>query len=303
MTTDRSQLGLGKKPPANRVSLRMKDLLTGVPATPVAADNFSRVRKWHLGENDRYGTCGPTYVANSLLLTTTYLSNTPVYVSDDDIIDLYRRSGNPNFPRQDGGVVIQDMLEELLKNGIGGHKPLAFASVEPGDMDTLDRCIALFGGVGLGLDLKVPQQTQDVWDAVGGREWGGHAVLSGRYVDPAGQVSDRTGIITWAQVVDMTRDFVQLQEDECWVVIWPEHLGDKSFLEGVDVPALAAAYEELTGRPFPMVAPPPAPNPSPSSADAADEALAKTLRHQITLRSVSKRAKAAFLLWLADKGL
>lgn len=40
--------------------------------------------------------------------------------------------------------------------------------------------------------------------------------------------------------------------DEAWVVVWPEHLSSRAFLEGVDVKALAADYQSITGRPLPL---------------------------------------------------
>jgi hypothetical protein len=39
---------------------------------------------------------------------------------------------------------------------------------------------------------------------------------------------------------------------EAWVIIWPEMLGTTQFLEGIDTAAANAAYEELTGRPWPF---------------------------------------------------
>lgn len=270
---DFSNHALGKREPLNAPALMARDFLTGsTPTVPVAVEHFSRITNWELGRNDEFGTCGPTSVANNLLLTSTYLAQ-PVKVPDEAIFDLYRRSGNPNFdpakawddPTQDdNGVYLQEMLGALLKDGIGGYKPLAYAKVAPGDMDTLDKCVALFGSVLLGVDLKVPQQRQTVWDYVAGSsEWGGHAVCAGRYNDPTGSQMDRLGIITWAEALDTTRGFVTNQEDEAWVVIWPWHLQDQTFLQGVNVQALASAYQDLTGRPFPAV-PAPAPTPTPT---------------------------------------
>ena len=48
-----------------------------------------------------------------------------------------------------------------------------------------------------------------------------------------------------------TEAFRTHQVEEAWVVIWPEHLGSKAFLAGVDETALAADYYSLTGREFP----------------------------------------------------
>jgi hypothetical protein len=67
-------------------------------------------------------------------------------------------------------------------------------------------------------------------------------------------------VITWAEQVAMTLRFLARQDDEAWIVVWPEHLADPR----VDVSRLAAAYRALTGRDLPIPAPTPAPPPSPA---------------------------------------
>jgi hypothetical protein len=296
---DRSTLALGKREPLpNRRALMMAPLLTGtIPNIPIAADHFTNVPDWEMGRNDEYGTCGPTSVANLIRLLSQYLGGGMNPVTTDDVIDLYRRSGNPNFPDDDNGVYMHVMLEELLANGIAGRKPLAFAKIEAGDTDTLMQCIAIFGGALLGLDLKVAQQRQGVWDTIpGSGEWGGHAVLAGLYRNPDGTVADRVGVITWQEPLDTTRRFIDAQEDEAWVVIWPEHLGSAAFLEGVDVDGLAAAYEALTGRPFPAHETPP---PAPPEVDA-DAELAVALRRFLRGRP-PKYLRTAADAWLGQQ--
>lgn len=284
---DLSNMALGKREPLpDKVALMMRDILTGVvPEVPVAADHLAAVPNWELGRNDQYGTCGPTSVANLVRLLNAYLGSSR-QVTTEDVIDLYRRSGNPNFPTDDNGVYMHEMMDELLRNGIAGHKPLAFAKIAAGDTDTLMKAIAIFGGVLLGLDLKVAQQTQRTWDHVAGsEEWGGHAVLAALYRDPDGVSEDRIGIITWAHSLTTTRRFIDLQEDEAWVLIWPEHLSDRTFLEGVDVNALASAYQELTGDSFPLPDPPAPEPPAPAPAPAVPPALATALRRVMGTKS------------------
>jgi hypothetical protein len=295
---DRAGFALGKREPLpERRALMLSDVLTGVtPAVPTAVDHFAAVPGWELGANDRFGTCGPTSVANLIRLVSLALTGTMTTVTLDDVFDLYRRSGTRGFdptlsdgdPRQDdNGVYLHVMLEQLLADGIGGRKPVAFAKIAAGDTDTLNTAIAIFGGVILGLDLKVAQQRQDVWDndPTSG-DWGGHAVVAGLYRDPEGTSEDRTAVVTWADVQDMTRRFVDVQEDEAWVVIWPEHLGSAAFLEGVDQQALADAYRELTGDPFPVPVSPAPPAPVPGSgpvpADGVDGRLEAALRRFLT---------------------
>jgi hypothetical protein len=81
-------------------------------------------------------------------------------------------------------------------------------------------------------------------------------------------------IITWASDVAMTRGFVTQQEDEAWVVIWPEMLKDKSFLMGIDLPTLASLFKQLTGGDLPLPTPAPAPAPTPKPTPAPTPAPA-----------------------------
>lgn len=241
-----------------------------------AADHFAKVGDWGLYGNDKYGDCGPTSVANLVKLVTKYLGTAEWSPTQDDVFDLYRRSGNPGFDpttdADDNGVDMQTMLEALLDGGIGGKKPLAFAKVDHSNEDELLAAIEIFGGVLLGVDLKEAQDEQTnegLWDYVRrSGEWGGHAVLSGRYTDKSGTSADRTGVVTWAMLVDFTEAFRQNQVQEVWVVIWPENVGSVQFKEGIDQQALADAFKSLTGQDFPDVTPP-APQPTPDPVPPA----------------------------------
>ncbi len=262
-------LKLGLKPADHRrKALSLGDFLTGVvPAHPASVDYFAGITFGMYG-NDKYGVCGPTSVANSRREITSRLSGTMKAPSQDDVFDLYKRSGNPNFNpttgADDNGVNMQDMLQAVLAGGIGGVKCLGFAKVDVSNVDELKAAVAIFGFLLYGVDLEVAQQSQpSVWDYKNSGAWGGHAILGGAFEsNPEG-----LDVITWAQRVRMTDAFVSHQLGEAWAVIWPEHLSDKGFLAGVDLHAFAAAYEGMTGNKFPVVippTPPPAPTPPPT---------------------------------------
>lgn len=265
------RLGIRPRDPAREV-LRLRDFLTGVvPAYPAAVDYFTRVPKWRLGRNREFSTCGPTSLANLKLLVSTWLTDTPVVVTDDQIIDLYRRSGNPDFDPAtgagDNGVDMTVMLSAAIRGGIGGCRPLAFALVDGTDPAESWAAGSLFGGALWAADLTTAQQAQTgtgLWDYVpGSGAWGGHAVLAaGRYTSSQGAAGDRTGLISWAAPLDSTDEFVTRQVRERYVVIFEEHLGSREFLAGVDLTKLAAGFKALTGRDFPIT-PPPVPKPAP----------------------------------------
>lgn len=291
--------------------LQLRSFLTGtpLPASP-AADHFSKVRDWGLHRNDEFGVCGPTMVANSRRLVTEYLTGTEQRPTDEDVFDLYRRSGNPGFDpnkswsdptQEDNGVYLQDLLSQTVKGGIGGQRALAFAEVDHTDLDELYAAIDIFGFLCIGVDLHEPQQGQTdrrLWEYVqGGAEWGGHAVLGGRYANPDGTAYDRTAVVTWAEVVDMTPTFIDQQLSEAWVLIWPEHLRDNAFREGVDLRAFAVAYTTITGRPFPVEVPPPAPAPIPTFTDSVQLNLSGEVASRV--RRSASRARMDVDTWAA----
>lgn len=301
---------LGKREPRRKAALMVSEFLTGVvPDIPESVDYFATVSGWEDGRNSEFGTCGPTAVANHRRLVSKALTGSMDSPSIDEVFDLYRRSGNPRFDpskqwdapdQDDNGVYMQDMLDQLLADGIGGRKPVAFAKIAAGDMDTLNKAVAVFGGVILGVTLTQAQQRQTVWDYVSGSPaWGGHAVLAGRYSDPVEEVHDRVGVVTWAYPQDTTRAFVQRQEDECWVVIWPEHLSDQTFLAGVDLAALGSAYQALTGDDLPLPEPTTPEDPA-EPVPATQQALYDALARFLTTRGVPAYLRTAAEPWMAE---
>src|SRR5882762_2188783 len=184
------RLGLRKADP-DRPVLRFAQFFTGqVPTHPATADHFAGISDWGLYQNDRFGDCGPTSVANYRKLVTRSLTSVEVSPSQTDVFDLYKRSGNPNFSpvtgADDNGVEMAVMLDAVLKGGIAGTKALAYAKVDVTNQDQCEAAIAIFGGLLLGVGLQTSQQAQTdasppLWDYKRSSVWGGHAVLAGKY--------------------------------------------------------------------------------------------------------------------------
>jgi hypothetical protein len=302
---------LGRRAPKNAPALRASRFLTGViPKHPAAADNLSKAT-YGLYDNDTYGVCGPTSVANQRRQVTAYLTGTQETPSQNDVFDLYRRSGNPAFDPADpggpgdSGVDMQTMLEEVQHNGIGGKKCVAFAKIDVQNVEEVRAWTAIFGGLLLGVNLLTAQRSQQgTWNYERSGEWGGHAVFVGGY-DPNPE------LISWAEKFETTPSFWSHQAEEAWGVIWPEHLGTAAFQQGVDKQALASAYTDLTGRPFPSPVPVPQPAPGEQpqpvapSVDDADRALATHLRPWVNEHHYGQGhlVSDALRAWLAAKGL
>jgi hypothetical protein len=267
---------LGRRPPSNAPALRLTSLLQEIPAHPNAVFRTNDFNLWDILGNDRYGDCGPVSVANALRLTSFVLTGEERYPRLWDVLDLYQRSGNPNFPTDDNGVIMQDMLSEVHKNGIAGDKAVAYAKVDVTNIEEIRAAIAIFGCLLLGVNLGMAQQDQRTWDVVENDEpWGGHAVMAADYTSAASGAD--IGFITWGQPMGMTDRFWSRQVEEAWVVIWPEHFLSKAFLEGIDLDALRRDYQILTGRELPVPTPP-KPVPTPPKPEPDEEQLIKLLK-------------------------
>jgi hypothetical protein len=268
---------LGRLPrDPDRPVLKLGRYLTGhAPAFPSTANYLLRVPEWSPYGNFQFGTCGPASVAHQRAQVAEYLTDHGFPPTDTDVFRLYQLL-NPGFDpatgADDNGVVMADLLSALLKNGIAGQKPLAYAAVDPDSFEEVHAAIALFGSVLCGLDLDAAQDEQfatgQPWDYVRrSRAWGGHAVMAGAYTGMVERGQPDISVITWGQVQPCTDEFFARQLDEAWVVIWPELLGQRVFLDGVDLDALAYDYEALTDTPFPSLPAPPAPPPPPAPSE------------------------------------
>ncbi len=269
-----SNYQLGRRPhDPDRPVLKLANYLTSdMPKHPVMADYLEEVEDWGLYDNDTFGDCGPTALANQRKQVTRYLTGQEVSPTQEDVFDLYRRSGNPDFDPTtgagDNGVVLADMLSAALKGGLGGVKPLAYAAVDPTNPDEVRAAVALFGSViwGVVLDQAQKQQTDAgaPWDFERrSSEWGGHCVMAGAYTSKTDPGTVDLSVISWGQKIGTTDSFCGRQLEECYVVLWPELIESKEFEAGVNLSALAGDYEALTGKPFPKVGPQPAPEPEP----------------------------------------
>ena len=184
----------------------------------------------------------------------------------DEVISIYKTQ-NPNFPTDDNGMDIQTLLGYLIKNGgPDGVKPIAFASVDFTNLEEVKAALAIFGGIWLGVNV----QNSNMDDFNSGKPWdyhngdsieGSHSILAGGYL---GKSSDDVRFITWAEETGFTDNFWKHLAEESWVVVWPELLGVKQFVQGIDLNQLALDYKSLTGRDLPLPTPTPTPQPVPT---------------------------------------
>jgi hypothetical protein len=254
----------GRRPPKNAPALSLTSFLVRpVPAHPSSEDYLARLNAWKMLGNDVAGDCNAVAWANMRRLITATLSS-EYYPTQAQVWQFYKTQ-NPLFNPQgtsltngpgssaDQGMEIQTGLEYLQsRGGPDGVKALAFAKVDQNDFAQVEAALAIFGGIWLGITVLDANQQEfangQAWtDVPGSPIDGGHAILGGGYTPDV-------KFITWAQETEFAPSFwsgsvngVSLVE-EAWVVIWPEHLGSKSFLSGIDLQQLAADYLDLTGE-------------------------------------------------------
>jgi hypothetical protein len=310
-------LKFGRRPndPA-RPRIRLGRSLTGViPAHPAATDYLARLSGWQMLGNDKYGDCVAVTWSNLRRLTTAVLSTE--YYPPLAQVEKFYVTQNSAFPVEDNGMDIQTGLQDLVANGgPDGVKALGFAAVDFTSPAEVKAAIAIFGAVWTGFMVQDANMDQfgnhQPFDYVSGSpDAGGHSVLVGGY-GPGGsaQLGGDEKCITWAQETSFTPQFWSRQVQECWVVIWPEHLNSRQFLDGVDLPQFAADYTAITGRPFPVPVPAPAPVPPapvspPLAPDALDTALWTevapwTADHHV---GANHRTASNLITWAKAKGL
>ena len=316
----------GRRSPKRAPVLRLGPLLTGVvPVHPVAADYLAELNGgWAVLGNNNAGDCVAVTWANVRRLVTAVLTAHGYYPSQDEVWAVYKTQ-NPDFDpagtadtngpgsSADGGMDIQTLLEYLTSTGgPDGVKAVAFASVDVKNPDEVKAAVAIFGYVWTGINvLQVNMQqfsSGEPWDYDPSSPVdGGHSVITGGYGTPgAGALGGDERFITWAQETSFTDAYWQNEAEEAFAVIWPEHLGSKAFLDGIDQAQLAADYQAITGQPLPVPAPAPQPPaPSPTPAPKPDPATLLEEAAEL-IRSVAASAQkdvTELLAFLATHGL
>lgn len=275
-----------------------------IPTYEPAVDRLSAITIGLLG-NDTYGDCEEVSCANHDAVNTHFLTGHEIDHTEAETLALYAASTKPPFNpttgANDNGTDMVTGMKALQQAGIGGRKIVAYAKLKDTSDESIYAAIDIFGAVIFAVDLQTAQQTQsDTWDYKNSPEWGGHAIVAGRY-DAA------SGIITvgsWGKQYGTTKAFRTHQLDEVWVPIWPELLGASRFVGNVDTGQLAADFRSLTGGTLPTPAPvptPPAPGPAPTPpvpSDASFLVAEDLLSHMAT---AAKRAGGITVdQWLND---
>jgi hypothetical protein len=247
---------LDPHPEETHPRVKLGDHLT--PAQPpTVVDYATRVTGWPMYLNDKLGDCTCAALGHAEEAWSTYATGTLLALPDSDILNLYERvSGyNPATGQNDNGAVEQDVLAEVQKNGIGGHKIRLFAQVDHKNFSEMKQALDMFGSLYLG--FQVPQSAEDQFGQ--GQPWtvvpnspviGGHAINLQKwdinYMYP----------VTWGRLQPMDEAFWLAYGDEAWVIItddWIEANGQDPL--GLNLQQMIAEFDALTGTTQPVQQP------------------------------------------------
>jgi hypothetical protein len=156
--------------------------------------------------------------------------------TDSQVLKAYEDVGGyvPGDPSTDNGCFILDALNYWRKTGLGGHKIMAYVSVDPTNLDEVRDAIWLFGNLFIGVELPLSAQSQSAWTVADGGpfgdgspgSWGGHAIPCVAYSDKS------LTCVTWGQTLKMSYNFFRDYCDEAYAVLGPEWIGSGQISPG-----------------------------------------------------------------------
>ncbi len=224
---------------------------TALPKPPVShiyAQNIPAAG-WGMMGNDKIGDC-TCAAAGHLLMEWTDDNGALFTPADAQIIAAYSAitGYNPATGQNDNGAVETDVLNYWRNTGIAGHQILAYAALEPKNLNHIKLSAFLFGGCYIGLSLPLSAQTQTVWSVPPGGatgkgapgSWGGHAVPVIGY-DEHGLT-----IVTWGATKQMTWTFWEAYCDEAYALISTDFARTSNAPSGFNLAALEADLKAVT---------------------------------------------------------
>lgn len=243
---------LGKKPVRRDLrTLQLENYIAHLPIPPDSTDWSSKAAPFPMFLNDKIGDCTCAAAAHMIEVWTKNAKLREVELTDTRVLKAYEDiSGyDSDTGENDNGAVELDVLNFWRKRGIGGHRILAYTSINTGHLDNIKTACWLFGGIYVGLELPITAQKQEIWDVIddGGLNpdsaigsWGGHAVSIHQYD------SDGLTCITWGQLQRMTWQFFRTYCEEAYAVLSRDWLRKNQAPNGFAITELLADLTEVT---------------------------------------------------------
>jgi hypothetical protein len=237
--------------------LPLGSITRGLPTPPTSRHwGRSRTESWGMLGNDRFGDCTCAGAIHQMQTWLAADEHQQTVFTEDDALQAYHdvTGFTPNNPASDEGAYLLDVLNYWRKHGIGrtpDRKIMAFAQLNPQNVNEVKTCIDIFGGVYMGVNLPESAASQTTWKAAPWYleweskyrpgSWGGHCV------NFVGYDSKYVELVTWGAVIKATWAFVKHYFDEGYAIISQDWLGsDQKTPGGFDLNALQADLATVT---------------------------------------------------------
>ncbi|MCW2317272.1 hypothetical protein M2322_002831 [Rhodoblastus acidophilus] len=213
-----------------------------LPKRPAEFGHDKLVSDWHMLGNDRYGCCAWSGAAHEEYLWSAEAGQRVQITTQDVLADYAACTGfNPHDPNSDQGTDLDAAAEYRRKTGIldangKRHKIVAYANIDPHDLEAVLTASWLFGAVGLGVTVGQNQETQfeqgKPWDGNPGADAGGH------YVPLIAYHGGLFWVVTWGRLQAVTRGFLEHNFVQAMTYVSPDMMRSGKSLEGFNLAAL-----------------------------------------------------------------
>jgi hypothetical protein len=225
---DVTRYKLGKSPALfDARTLRFGDYLSPqLPSPPPAVDHGAKVSRWSLYDNDRFANCTSAAAAHMIQCWSASVG-AEVSVPLSAVLAFYRDGGGPDSS-PDANCSLLSVLKRWQSRGLGSHKIVAFAQLEPNNRTQVEDAVYLFGSACLGIALPdfavegdrlskpwvVPPQGPVAKAAA--NTGNGHCVPVVAYD------ARNLYVVTWGQMRAMSWPFYDAYVDEAYVALSPD---------------------------------------------------------------------------------
>lgn len=249
---DHSDKKLGRLPRRDDPrTLRLARYLlpSDLPPAPVHLDYTSAVPEWPMYGNDRLGDCFWAMIGH-MIQAETAAAGSLVTISEDAVLGGYSgcTGWRPSDPSTDQGTVMLDGLNWWRRQGVGGHKIVAYAAVDPKNDTQVDAAMTIFGGLAVGANMPLSAQQQHEWKVGRGAagapgSWGGHAIPNLSYKRRSGPF----GTPSWGELLSMTQGFRHRYVDELYAVVTEDFINRAGMSpQGLKLQALLDDLAKIT---------------------------------------------------------
>lgn len=196
-----------------------------------------KAEAYRMWSNDRMGNCVFAAFYN-LLAGITAQTGDPFSAVDQDVIGDYAEvtGYDPETGENDNGTIPEDALRYYSKKCMADQtRILAWAEVDPDDLELIQEALYVFGGIytAFYLPKSAQDQTGDgkIWDvprlwtpkSIAGT-WGGHMTVT-RHIDFTADPG-KFYTVTWGKVQEMTEAFWKKYCASAYVLVTEKWVSD-----------------------------------------------------------------------------